>query len=131
MSLGAGAGALPLSAEIGRTVLSRQFFGGYSGIIGGFPPRPQSRANPEVLPQHRDLLPVAQDLLLERHRNLERFGGRAWNLTKNRGLTNCGSWCSARADRSIGRLAKGNAYKMRCAEKENAPRRNGVGSVRK
>jgi hypothetical protein len=38
MSLAAGAGALPLSAEIGRTVLSRQFFGGYSGIIGGFHP---------------------------------------------------------------------------------------------
>ena len=31
---------------IGRTVLRRQFVGGYSGIIGGFPPRPQSRTNP-------------------------------------------------------------------------------------
>jgi len=86
----------------------------------------------EALEDFRSRPPgMLRDLLLERHRNLERFGGRAWNLTKNRGLTNCGSWCSARADRSIGRLAKGNAYKMRCAEKENAPRRNGVGSVRK
>src|SRR5438874_10084338 len=59
------------------------------------------------------------------------FADRAWNLPKNRELTNCGSWSSARADSSIGRLAKGNAYKVHCAEKEYAPRRNGVGIVRK
>ena len=32
-------------------------------------------AGDEVLPQYRNLLPVAQDLLLERHRDLERLGG--------------------------------------------------------
>jgi hypothetical protein len=38
--------ARPLRREIGRPGLSRQFFGGYSGIIGGFPPRSESRTNP-------------------------------------------------------------------------------------
>ena len=35
-----------LRGEIGRAGLSRQFCWRYSGIIGGFPPRPQSRAKP-------------------------------------------------------------------------------------
>src|ERR1700730_13199877 len=46
LSLAPGGGALPSSSKSVGPVLSRQFFWGNVGIIGGFPPSPQTRANP-------------------------------------------------------------------------------------
>ena len=130
MSL-AATGSVPLRRNRAGPVLLGNSLGVSQGLSAGFHPALRAVRIPRSCPSTVTSCPSRKTCSLSATETLSDSGGRAWNLTKNRGLTNCGSWCSARADRSIGRLAKGNAYKMRCAEKENAPRRNGVGSVRK